>query len=221
MGKNKKLMFSEEEQMLLFDEYQKTQDVEVRNLIVEANLGLVTNVVLNYFKESPFEFDDLIQTGVFGLVQAVEHFDKTRGFKFSTFATTSIKNTLANAHKRNVPDNTLLSIDEPITFYSDEQQTGVTLSDFLIDESESNIAKDLEMSNLLERVHSWVLANCDAREIVIFESSFGLNGLEPQTGEKLAEALNISTQRVFEIRQRLRQRLKHVFSKDLDFVKGM
>lgn len=221
MGKNKQLMFSEEEQMLLFDKYQKTQDVEIRNIIVEANLGLVTNVVANFFKESPFEFDDLVQTGVIGLVQAVEHFDQSRGFKFSTFATTSIKNTLVNLHKRNIPDQNIISIDEPVIFYSDNKMSGYTIADFIIDEDESNIAKDLEMSNLLERVHSWVLANCDAREIVIFESSFGLNGLEPQTGEKLAEALKISTQRVFEIRQRLRRRLKQVFSKDLDFIREM
>ena len=219
MGKNKQLMFSEK-QMSLFEEYQKTQDVEIRNKIVEANLGLAKNVVVKHFKDSPYEFDDLVQMAVIGLVNAVEYFDPTKGYKFSTYATISIKNHLLNEHKKYTPDPNLISIDEPVVFYSDEPKTGYTLADFIIDEEESQIAKDLEIKNLWQRVYDWVLANCDAREIVIFEASTGLHG-EPMTGQQISEQLGISTQRVFEVRKRLRTRISGVFHSDFDFVQQM
>ena len=105
-------------------------------------------------------------------------------------------------------------------FYSDEQKSGYTLADFMIDEEESQIARDLEIKNLWQRVYDWVLANCDAREIVIFEASAGLHG-KPMTGQQISEQLGISTQRVFEIRKKLRTRISGIFRSDFDFVKQM
>lgn len=60
-------------------------ELENRNNRVECNLGLV-HACANKFKGRGVEYDDLFQAGCVGLIKAVDNFDETRGFSFSTYA---------------------------------------------------------------------------------------------------------------------------------------
>jgi RNA polymerase sigma factor (sigma-70 family) len=67
---------------------------EAARRFVRSNLRLVVSIAKRY-QASGLPLLDLIQEGNFGLIQAVDRFDPRRGFKFSTYATWWIRQTLA------------------------------------------------------------------------------------------------------------------------------
>jgi RNA polymerase sigma-B factor len=84
-----KKMDKEKDVDVLFARYQKTRDVATRNQIVEEYLFLVDMLVKKYLNKG-VDYDDLYQVGSMALVLAVERFDASKGYAFSSFATPTI-----------------------------------------------------------------------------------------------------------------------------------
>lgn len=72
-------------------------DEAARQKMIESNLRLVVNIAKRYTDKSSMPFLDLVQEGNIGLMKAVEKWDYTMGYKFSTYATHWIKQAISKA----------------------------------------------------------------------------------------------------------------------------
>lgn len=69
---------------------------EARDRLVECNIRLVINIAKAYQSRS-LALEDLIQEGAIGLMTAIERFDPSKGFRFSTYATHWIRQAIGRA----------------------------------------------------------------------------------------------------------------------------
>ena len=88
------LLTAEEEKELAMQ--MEAGDTEAKKRLAEANLRLVVSIAKRYVGRGML-FLDLIQEGNLGLIKAVEKFDYTKGYKFSTYATWWIRQAITRA----------------------------------------------------------------------------------------------------------------------------
>lgn len=93
-GTNGKL--TEEELDTVWRTYKKTGDQNLRDILLETYLPLVRMIAERLLQTLPrsIELDDLQSAGVFGLMDAIDGFDLSRGIKFKTYCTTRIRGSI-------------------------------------------------------------------------------------------------------------------------------
>lgn len=141
-----KLLKGEEERKLgkEIKEGEKKKAEIAKKKLVQANLRLVVSIAKKYIGQGVL-FMDLVQEGSLGLIKAAEKFDYERGFKFSTYATWWIKQSIVRAisnHSRTI--RIPVHMSDKIRLY---KKTLIELTNILGREpSDEEMAKKLGLS---------------------------------------------------------------------------
>jgi RNA polymerase sigma factor (sigma-70 family) len=172
----------------------------IRDHLIKANLRLVISIARKFVTpKNPF--DDLFSDGVIALMYAVEKFDYDRGFRFSTYAYSSISRSLyRTVNKRRLEPAQLDCL-------------GGTNS--VEDQSRSEIADHQEQR------HRELLSHCvnqlDRRERFILRSRSALGAhRKKRTCRELGERLGISRERVRQIELRAVSKIEKMIADDVD-----
>ncbi len=128
--KNCEKKFENEVELIL---KAKEGNVEARNILIEKNLPLIQKIATKSIKSDVLTTNDLVQEGIFGLVVAIEKFNPNLGFKFATYASWWIKQSMYKAiSEQSYAYNIPVYIQETLSRYKktkqqmEQQDTNVT-----------------------------------------------------------------------------------------------
>lgn len=120
-SENLKIYFKELRQIKLLDkikegelffEYYNTRCPKIKQKLINNNLRFVLSVSKHYHNSEFYQLTDIISSGNIGLIKAIEEFDPTKGFKFSTYAVWWIRQAILEGIKK---DSKL--IKQPIKYH--------------------------------------------------------------------------------------------------------
>lgn len=177
-----------------------------RNEISRANLRLVASIA-NKLASSPEEFDELFSEGTSVMLYALDRFDFSRGFRFSTYATHAVQRHLFRVLKRR---RRLFSRERAV-------EDGVLTQTIANTTDVSAQLEQAEQTQLCDRLKQAVISILDDREQFIVQRRLGLDGLASgQTFQEVADQMSLSKERVRQLFERSLTKLRAEIGISLD-----
>lgn len=177
---------SKEDTKKLFESYQKGDQI-ARNKLIEHNLKSVYFIVYkNFYKSVRYEeIEDLLSIGTIALIKAVETYDLSKNFEFSTYSVKVIFNEILIYLRTRKKWNNLYSLQQIVV---DSHETPIMLQDMISDQSDF-VEDFFNKCNFQQIIDYFSLL--DEREKDILILYFGLNG-NRLTQKEISIKYNIS-----------------------------
>ena len=186
-------------------------DAAARTELANRNLRLVVSIAKHY-RNAQTPFMDLIQEGNKGLLKALDRFDPSLGYRFSTYATWWVKShvmdAIGNATRAyRIPAHRLGEYAAPESM-SFESNVGVVESMMAANDTCAPAADVAVHTRMLSASVREVMKQLTDRERAVLSARFGLDGREARSLEFLGQRLGITRERVRQIEARALEKLK-------------
>ena len=181
---------------------------EVKNFLIRSNLRLVVSIAKKHMKPNA-NFFEMVSDGNISLIRAIEKFDYTRGFKFSTYASWAIMKNFA----RSIPAE-YTQLDR---FRTGNDEVFYQASDPRSERVNEEIVNQRQHEALMQ-----ILAQLDPRERDIIVSRYGLKDGKPaQTLEQVGQKLGVTKERIRQLESRALQKLRKIAEEEHLDVPGI
>jgi RNA polymerase sigma factor (sigma-70 family) len=170
---------------------------EVKDLLISANMRLVANIAKRHAAQTD-NFWELMSDGNMSLIRAVEKFDYSRGFKFSTYASWAIMKNFA----RSIPEEK----HRRERFVTGHEDVFDAAPDVRSDEHEQ-LATTARASHTVNRLLEYL----EPRERAIIRMRAGLDdGTKAMTLEEIGQQFGITKERVRQLNARAMKKLREL-----------
>lgn len=186
----------------LFERYSKNKDdIGIRNKIVLDNLSLVPYTINHYnlFVDGVHNYEEMLQDGYIALIKAVESFDYSLGFKFSSYA---IKCILSLTRNR-LDYNKDISLNTPI---NEGAETEIEIIDTIEDES-IDIEKDIINENFYREIKKNLSFNLNYIELEVIKAIYGIDQ-EVKSYKDLSCILNLDINYLKKIKRQAENKVR-------------
>ena len=181
---------TKKDEMKLWRRLKKNpEDSDAKNKLITSNLKFVVSVA-NSYKGRGLSMSDLVAEGNMGLLKAYTKFDPKRDVKFISYSVHWIRQSILEAlQKRNSIDG----VDEDYL----EADNTPNLVNFVENVSDSEIERAAKQKQALRTLFT----SLTEREKNIIIRYFGINGHEGETLEEIGDTMNLTKERVRQIKE--------------------
>lgn len=163
---------------------------ELRNILIEYNLGLVSLICKRYSRH--LEYDEIKSIGFLGLIRAIDRFDYEYGTKFSSYAVRVIRTIIL----KSLPCSSSVIFTDMETFPKTKEKK------LNYDEKE-----------ILQRLFNKMPGVLNEREIYVIKSYFGLDNFNQKNLKEISQYIGVSKTRIGQIYQIALRKLRGTLPK--------
>lgn len=196
---------SREEEFSLWERYRKNNDIGARDKLIKSNLKFVASVARNY-QGLGLSYADLIAEGNCGLLKAIDKFDYEKGYKTISYSVWWIRQSILEALKERAGiegDSLPQDFEKQNPYDDDEQETDELIESEYI----ANNYDELKTEEI-KKVISSIIDCLNDREQYVITEYFGLNAEEGKTLEEIGNSINLTKERVRQIKEKALKKLR-------------